>query len=158
MAAAFSLLEILFVLGCIGILVVVATPLLQQTYRRHQLQQSAQQIYQAVEQARQRAISHAQRVIFCPVGTRRGQCGQHWQAGQMLIAAQTGKAIKFFPALPAGISMQWRSSLGRHATLQFTADGFTFGQQGTFVLKRVGEGQEQSRRLTVLRSGRVRFQ
>ena len=68
----------------------------------------------------------------------------------------TATIIRQYSLVSLDVRLIWRSSLSYNTALNFTAEGFTQGQQGTFYLCSVTGST--ARRLIVNRSGRLRLE
>ena len=150
-----TLLEVLIVLSLVAILTVVATPNLQSWFAQNRLNQTAQQIMTAIDFARSSAIQENASVMYCGSSDHQ-QCDGNWKAGQILLSIQENKVLRTWPALAKKDELVWTSSLGRDTGLTFTADGFTYGQEGNFSL--CATDVPVSMVLIVTFSGRVRVE
>lgn len=105
----------------------------------------------ALNYARNTAMTLHTTTVFCP------KKESDWQSGQLIKDANNQRILRALPAIPSSYYFMWRSALGASADLRFEPDGFTHGQQGSFLIcNRVKNAQ--SARIVLLRTGRMRVE
>jgi type IV fimbrial biogenesis protein FimT len=122
---------------------------------KNQLVATVNRLVGALRFARMTAMTSQQTMAFCPQGDHQ-QCGEDWQRGQIVVNEKKQRVLRFFPALPVGYQLQWKSTLGESDALRFRADGFTRGQQGSLFICRHFGAHPLSARIVILRTGRLR--
>ena len=143
---AFSLFELMLMLALAALLALSAYSGWRWLLCNNQQNVFIHRLLQAIRYARAYAITQHAAVIFCG-SMNQQRCDQQWNQGWIIILANTKRVVKAYAKLPSTYHLIWRSSLGR-PDLQFNSNGYTNGQQGSFILA----GQ----RITILRSGRLR--
>jgi len=112
---------------------------------RNQLNALVDQLTDALEFARDSAITMHTSVIFRPKNS-------DWQNGQLILNNENQNVLRELPAMPSDYHFYWRSTLGDSNQLRWRSSGFTRGQQGSFFIC----GQTQSAQIILLRTGRYR--
>lgn len=147
-----TLLECLITLT----LLVILSAALLVSYRsfaaNNQLIVSVNNLVNALQYARDSAITLHTHIIFC--AKDHDACGTDWQNGQLIINGDDYTVLRVLPALPHDVQLSWRSSLGKSADLRWRPSGFTDGQQGSFFL--YSSASAEAAKIVVLRTGRLR--
>ena len=149
-SSAFTLLECLITLALTLILFSATLMTYHHFVNKNQLSVLVNQLTDALDFARDSAITTHQTMTLCAQETE-NSCGTNWEKGQ-LILDQQHKTVRILPAPPMNFNFDWRSTLGESDKLRWRSDGFTEGQQGSFFIR----GQGQSAQIIVLRTGRWR--
>lgn len=105
--------------------------------------------------ARLSAMTSQSTITVC-ARSRTNQCGSQWSQGQLIINDSQHRLIQQYKALPKTYQLIWRSSLGQSDVLRFRPNGFTNGQQGSFLICPRLNSHAMSARIVILRTGRVR--
>lgn len=114
----------------------------------HQLLSLVNRLKDAIEYARNSAMTLQTTTAFCP---KNGD----WQRGQRIVDEQTLDELREFPPMPSHYQLSWRSTLGESTNLRFRSNGFTRGQQGSFFINDRDQ-PTMSAQLIILRTGRLR--
>ena len=151
-----TLLEFLVALSLFIILASMAFPFWHDFIVENRLTVLVDRVSMAIHFARSTAITRGQVVTFC--GSADGQhCDGQWSRGQMVRVLGANTPLRHYSRLPSNYRLLWRSSLKQNDYLNFTAQGFTEGQQGTFYFCPTGLDWQSSVRLVITRSGRLRL-
>ncbi len=147
-----TLLECLIVISLSVILLFSATSAYRHFTYKNQLSLLVNQFTDALEFARNAAITSQSTITFCP-NNGDETCGTHWQNGQLIMDEKNQRVLRQLPVMPARFHLYWRSTLGDSRQLRWRSDGFTRGQQGSFYVC----GQKgSSAQIIILRTGRLR--
>jgi len=158
-----TLVELLIVLGLLGILLFMAMPgfgaLLQETKGDATMRTLAGHI----ALARSTAITSQQRVTFCPSADQR-QCGGSWAQGSIVFTDrnsdrrvnQDDALIRVRGPLATGETLRWRAFQNRQY-LQMEPSGFMRYQSGNFTLCPVSRDARFAQQLVVNGTGRTRM-
>ena len=99
------------------------------------------------------AINHKIKVKYCKSLDHK-TCSGNWENGQIVIN-ENEKLLRTFAALNDRDTLIWNSSLGRDEFVEFTSDGCTNGQVGTFTYIPKGQ-KEHSKKIIINQTGRIR--
>lgn len=128
-------------------------------YRRfiekNQLTSMVNNIVSALQFARFTAMTSQRTITFCARGID-NQCGSNWQRGQIIVDEKKKTALRYVDALSSRYQLRWKSTLGESDALRFRANGFTWGQQGSFLICNKTKSPAPSARIVILRTGRLR--
>lgn len=150
-----TLLELLVALSLLLIFISMAVPVWHSFLVRGRVTALANRLVAAIHFARNEAIERNQTVTLC--GSRDGlHCDGPWSQGQIIQLAATKHLLRYYKKYPSDYHLLWRSSLKKNNALNFTAEGFTQGQQGTFYLCPPSDEKQAAVALVVTRSGRLR--
>lgn len=152
----FTLFECLLTLLILFILLSVGISYWRHFITEQQLNALTSRLINAIYLTGAEAIKRDEVVSLC--GSADGKsCDGNWRIGMVIVIPRTATIIRRYPVESSGYRLIWRSSLGDNMSLNFTADGFTQGQQGAFYL--CGPTNELSaRRIVINRSGRLRVE
>ncbi len=132
--SGFSLTELLVVITLSSIVIGIGIPSYLHTIANYRMRCAAQQLIQAINQAKEFALNFKTNISLC--GSGNGFfCDGKWVEGQIIINKSSNKVVSIFPALPQGISVSWRSNLGHNDQIVFTPLGIPEGQWGSFWLE-----------------------
>lgn len=150
---AFTLIETLLTLSILLIFTITTVVIYRAVIVRYELRAVIETLLDGLQDARMMAITQHTTLFMCPKSANR-QCGNNWSLGQWIVNPRTQQCLRVLPAVPVGYRLVWRGSLGRNQAISWRSNGFTDGQQGSFLFfqgsdKPVG-------RIVVLRSGRLR--
>lgn len=127
---AFSLLELLVVLGIVTIMLLIAVPNWQNFLTQNRATTGINKMVQELALARTEAIRRGDNATLCqnaPPHT----AATDWSLGQTLADAH-GKILRQFSAIPKGDRLIWQSSLGKNNCITATPLGVLASQQGSF--------------------------
>lgn len=150
-----TLLECLIAIAISCILLFSAITAYQTWVRKNQIKTLVDQFTDALEYARDSAITLDSTIVFCP-DHGDGACGSHWTAGQLMMNEKNQKVLRILPAMPNPYHLYWRSTLGDSSKLRWRANGFTRGQQGSFLICSSQQHHAKSAQIIILRTGRLR--
>lgn len=150
-----TLLECLIAIAISCILLFSAITAYQTWMQKNQLTTLVDQFTDALEYARDSAITLQSTIIFCP-DHGDGTCGSHWSAGQIIMSEKNQRVLRILPAMPNQYHLYWRSTLGDSTELRWRTDGFTRGQQGSFLICSSQQHHAKSAQIIILRTGRLR--
>jgi type IV fimbrial biogenesis protein FimT len=158
-----TLIESLFVLLILSILITVGLPSFNQIIANKKADLVIGRLQQAVELGKVTAITNTKTVTLCKSDNGRG-CGGNWQEGVIVFTDQNGdrevnqqdKLVRYltFPEMDGTLS--WRAFQNRQY-LQFTPQGFTRYQNGSFVFCPNSKKAELARQLVINRTARARI-
>ena len=149
-----TLLEIIVSLVMLLILFCLFSPIWHEWLVASRVDAVVTRLSNAIVFSRHLAIHRGEPITLCG-SDNRGDCNGRWNAGYVIKTAH--RVVRYYGKLPTGYQLIWRSSLSRDNYLQFTAEGFTDGQQGTFYVCPSKRDQQQTRGLVITRSGRLRY-
>ncbi|PIZ04422.1 MAG: hypothetical protein COY58_04240 [Gammaproteobacteria bacterium CG_4_10_14_0_8_um_filter_38_16] len=109
----------------------------------------------ALHYARMTAMTSQVTVTLC-ARKKNNQCGLHWQKGQVIFNQKNQHVYRVLSAIPSGYRLFWKSTLSQSDALRWRADGFTRGQQGSFLLCADKHQNPFSAKIIILRTGRIR--
>ncbi len=155
-SSGYTLLELLVTISVSAILITSGIPALSDLIDKLQSQSDIQQLRVAIQLTRQQAISHTQTTTLCP-HLINSECSKDWAAGLMIFSDPNGNGkrdtnesvIRVLPKF--NNDLRW-SSFGSNNYLRYTANGFTFNQNGSFHY--CTNSVDNNRRLTINRTGR----
>jgi type IV fimbrial biogenesis protein FimT len=158
--SGFTLIELLVTLSVASILLSVAVPSYRAFVQDSLLMTQSNSFSSAIALAKSEAIKRSSRVTICS-STNGANCngGTVWSDGWIVFADPDGSGgveageqiIQVNMALTGGNTLR-----GGNARVTFTADGFSMGFNGTFVLCD-SRGTAFSRALILSNQGRLRF-
>ncbi len=157
----FTLIELFFVLGLIGLFLTTALPSLEQLVQRSRITAEVTHLRGLLQSARKVAITHSKYVTICP--TEDGQnCSKNWSPGYMGFIDSNkdrryndGDDLLFQHKLVnQNIKLRWRA-FGVRSSLQWHFTGITNHQNGSFEYCYQNEPM-LSRGLFVSKAGRIR--
>lgn len=122
---------------------------------KNQLTNIVNNFVSALQFARLSAMTSQRTITVCARGVA-NQCGSNWSQGQLIIDENKQTILRYLSALPDEYQLIWRSTLGKRDALQFRANGFTHGQQGSFLICNRTKSHQSSARIVILRTGRIR--
>lgn len=122
---------------------------------KNQLTNIVNNIVSALQFARFTAMTSQRTITLCAQGVD-NQCGSDWQRGLFILDEKNQSILRYVDSLPSGYQLQWKSTLGETDALRFRANGFTRGQQGSFLICNKTKPSAPSARIVILRTGRVR--
>lgn len=149
-----SLLECLIVVSLIATLIFSSVFAYQQWVTRNQLIILTNHFIDALRYARMMAITHDTTVTFCPRSQSYATCGADWRQGILILNQKNQQVFRVLSAVPKNDHIYWKSTLGESDNLRWRANGFTRGQQGSFLI--CGGYHALSAQLIILRTGRIR--
>lgn len=147
----FTLIEFLTTIALMIIIAFISISMVQHTLKQNRLTNEVNQIVNAIHYARSEAIKQNAIIILCQSSDQK-TCSGAWNQGQVVLIKN--KVLQVFPALNNQDQLIWKSSLAQNDALQFNADGFTNGQQGSFYF--CPTDKNYAKRIVVEQSGRVR--
>lgn len=150
-----TLLECLIVIALSCILLFSAAMAYQTFIDKNRLSMLVDQFTDALEYARDAAITTQSTVAFCP-RNKDETCGSNWQNGQLIVDEKNQSVLRVLSAIPNQYHLYWRSTLGDSSELRWRATGFTRGQQGSFFICADQSHHAMSAQLIILRTGRLR--
>lgn len=109
----------------------------------------------ALHFARVTAMTSHTTITLCARDSK-NTCGSNWQAGQLVLDENNQHVFRVLSAVPNGYELTWKSTLGQSDALRWRANGFTRGQQGSFLLCSDQQHDNLSAQIIILRTGRVR--
>ncbi len=158
-----TLIELLFVILLLCILLSLSLPSFSTLVNQKKSDIVIKQVQQAVELGKVTAITDSETVTMCK-SNNGAQCGGKWQDGIIVFSDhnrdrkinQDDELIRYitFPELDGNLS--WRAFQNRQY-LQFTPQGFTRYQNGSFVFCPNNNKAELARQLVINRTARARI-
>lgn len=121
---------------------------------KNQLTSIVNNLMGALEFARFTAMTSQHTITLCARGLN--QCGSDWQQGLIILDEKKQSILRYIDALPGAYQLQWKSTLGETDALRFRPNGFTRGQQGSFLICNKSRPPALSARIVILRTGRLR--
>jgi type IV fimbrial biogenesis protein FimT len=152
--AAFSLIELLVTLAIVGIFLLLAISGFHTFVIKTRVTSQVNQFMSAIAYARSEAIMRGEVITLCKSVDHK-TCGGQWRDGQIIINAKQ-QVLRVYQALPVGDQLLWFSNFKQNNFLQFSAAGFTNGQQGSFYY--CPADKRYAKRIVVEQSGRVRVE
>ncbi len=122
---------------------------------KNQLTSAINNLISALQFARLTAMTSERTITFCARGVD-NQCGSDWQRGLFILDEKNQSILRYVDAVPTGYQLRWKSTLGETDALRFRANGFTRGQQGSFLICNKTKSHASSARIIILRTGRLR--
>lgn len=122
---------------------------------KNQLTTIVNTLVSVLQFARLEAMVSHHTITVCPRG-RDNQCGLNWQQGQIILDEKNKTVLRYMAALPSHYQLRWKSTLGETHALRFCANGFTRGQQGSFLICNKEKPPALSARIVIVRTGRLR--
>src|SRR3990167_3099997 len=150
-----TLIECLIVITLSCILLFSAAMAYREFISKNQLSTLVNQFTDALEYARDAAITTQSTVAFCP-RNKDETCGSNWQNGQLIVDEKNKNVLRELPTMPSQYRLYWRSTLGDSSELRWRATGFTRGQQGSFLICADQSHHAVSAQIIILRTGRLR--
>lgn len=147
-----TLIECLVVMAISLILLFSASMAYREFIHQHQLSTLVNDFCDALEYARDEAMTLDTTITLCPKNSA-DHCGSDWRQGQLIFDTKNQRVLRVLPALPKQYQFKWKSTLGDSSHLQWRADGFTRGQQGSFFICALTGPSAQ---IIILRTGRLR--
>lgn len=117
-------------------------------------------IINGIEFTQMAAMVYRKPVIFCASQNHLSCDNNSWDDGQLTILLNH-QVLRRYPALPAGYHLSWKSSLNKNSAIQFTQEGETAGQQGSFYLCKHKDEKQLNNcdvRIILLKTGRIRVE
>ena len=149
----FTVIELIITIAIVSILLLITIPDMIFFVYNNRTTTAVNTIVSALQFARSEAINHKIKVKYCKSSNHK-TCGGNWKDGQIVIN-ENGKILHVFAALNYHDKLILNSSLGENEFVEFTNDGSTNGQVGTFTY--VPNGQKKyTRTIIVNHAGRVR--
>jgi len=158
-----TLIETLFVLLILSVLLSLALPSFSSIVAAKKSDIVISQLQHAVELGKVTAITETGTVTLCKSENGAG-CGGNWEDGVILFTDSNGdrkvnqedKLVRYitFPEMEGTIS--WRAFQNRQY-LQFTSQGFTRYQNGSFIFCPKNNKAELARQLVINRTARARI-
>lgn len=150
----FTLFELLLAIFISSILLLSSVMIYRHFTLQNQLALTVNRIVSALHYARIQAISEKIPVVLCP-NENNVKCGSDWQTGLLVTDLNNQTIFRAIASFAKLFRVVWRGSLGDNDLIQFQRDGFTYGQQGSFLI--CGPPRSHlSAKIIVLRTGRVR--
>lgn len=153
----FTLFELLFAMSISLLFLTALIPSYHHFIFRNKSENVVGQLALAIHSARQQAMTTNQIVEFCG-SSDKTRCDGNWQAGQLLVAAESQKVLRIFSLLTPGERLWWQSSLGDNNALKLSPTGFTEGQRGSFYYCPHEKNGRYGSKVIVNDSGRVRVE
>lgn len=153
--AGLSLLEVMIVLAILAALLMGGLFAYRSFFQKKQLITLVNSVVTGLRYARFSALSQHHSVSFCPCGAA-GSCGFNWRNTLCVVDEVDHVTLRHFPLSFNGYRLSWKSSLDKEGALRFRSDGFTAGQQGSFLFCHYDGGDALSARIVILRTGRLR--
>ena len=148
-----TLSEVTICITTISILLLITVPDMKFFVRNNRSTAAVNNIVSALQFARGEAINRNTNVKYCKSSNHK-TCGGTWEDGQIVIT-ENDKVLRVFAALNYHDTLILSGSLGQDAFIEFTNDGSTNGQVGTFVY--IPNGQKKyARTITFNHAGRVK--
>lgn len=139
-----------------AILLLIAVPSYQHLVINERVTTTLNQLDLAIQFARSEAIKRRDVVAVC--GSADGHaCDGRWSSGLLVLRANSGKRLHYFPGQAKHVQIVWRSSFAKNHQLTFVASGFTRGQQGSFYVCPDKTLNSSAQALVVAASGRLRL-
>jgi type IV fimbrial biogenesis protein FimT len=150
----FTIIELLITVTLISIMLLIAMPNMSDLVLHNRATTNINTIISALQLARSEAINRKIKVKYCQSSNYK-TCGGNWKDGQIIID-EDGKLLRTFAALNYHDTLIWNSSLNRDEYVEFTSDGCTNGQVGTFIYTPNGQ-KKYAKAITINHAGRVRI-
>jgi type IV fimbrial biogenesis protein FimT len=150
-----TLLECVIVIAVSAILLFSVAIVYRTFIQKNRLSVLVDQLTDALEYARDVAITTQSTITFCPKN-KDEQCGSHWQRGQLIEDEKNAHVFRVLPSMPKQYHLYWRSTLGESDSLRWRSDGLTRGQQGSFLICAHQLHHALSAQIILLRTGRLR--
>lgn len=159
----FTLLELLICLLLLALLGTLSVPGLQTLVERQRSDIIMRSLADAIAVARTTAITTGEVVTLCR-SENGSECGGQWQDGALLFTDSNGdreinqedSVRRYFTFPEADGSLRWRAFQNRQY-LQFTSQGHTRHQNGSFTYCAASKKPELARQLILSRTARARF-
>jgi len=160
----FTLIELLIALSVLGGLLLVGGVGFHCLRQRQTADYVMIRLYRTLQLARYSAIKHRDMVTICPAHDH-SHCGIDWNKGFLLFLDRYGDGKIHDPkdvlrAVQNSINVQgdlsWRG-FRKGAYIQFTPEGFTNNQNGTFTYCPKDLNTQHARALFVSKTGKLRF-
>lgn len=159
----YTLLECLVVIVIVGILLGFALPSFSHLMQRTRVVTQVDQLVATINYARSEAINRHAIVTLCKSADGK-TCSGEWRDGWLVFVDKQAQGqvnpgdviLRVHEALHHGDELAWDASSKRDAYLQLDATGATRGQAGTFVYSPGDRNPQNTYRITVSLTGRVR--
>ncbi len=129
--SGFTLIELLTVISISSFLLgYISLPLYYQWYLKIQLKNSADQLFEALQLARNFALTRQTTMIVRP--NHEGQ----WITGWVIVeksSVGTDSVLKRYPYLHASQQLFWQGARGNTHSVQFDKQGMSLGYNGSFT-------------------------
>lgn len=152
MSKGFTLFELIVTISIVAILLLVTIPAMNHIVEKNRSDALINQVMTALRFARAQAVVKHEQLTYCGSSDLKA-CDGDWHAGQIVIDEKRGVVLRVFGSLAHGYDLSWHGSFGRNNALQFKADGFTNGQQGSFL---ISKGAKRLASLVIMQTGRTR--
>ncbi len=151
-----TLVELMIALFIAALLSTMAIPSLRYFLNNNQLIAISNRVLAGIQFARSIATQRSKIVVYCGSSNHKS-CDGRWNKGQIVQVINSGEVLMSYGKLPRGYRLLWRSSFGRNHAVEFNADGFTRGQQGSFyICSNAHTDFSRGIVLSIALSGRVR--
>jgi len=147
------MIELIITIAIVSILLLTTIPNMNFFIINNHSITTTNTIVSALQFARSEAINRKIKVKYCK-SLNHNTCGGKWENGQIVID-ENGKLLRAFAALKPNDSLTWNSSLGKDDFVEFTSNGSTNGQVGTFTYI-PKEKIKYSKKIIINQSGRIR--
>lgn len=155
MSNGLSLLEFIIVISLMATMLLSSVAAYRTFIEKNQLTSIVNNLISALQFARFTAMTSQRTITFCAQGVD-NQCGSNWQRGQIILDEKNETVLRYVDVLSSGYQLLWKSTLGESDALRFRANGFTRGQQGSFLICNKTKPHAPSARIVILRTGRLR--
>jgi len=146
MKPAFTLLELIIVLTIISILSLLTVPTLQRMIYYHASYVDMARLYRSIYFTRSQAIYRQQMTQLSPING-------HWRHGYIVTIHD--RPLAHFQGIRPGAHLIWKN-FPNSPYLQFTPEGFTNYQNGTFTY--TSADGNLTRKLIINQAGRIRIE
>lgn len=159
--SGFTLIELMFTLGVIGILLNVALPSFNEHIDKSKITAEVKRLKGILQLSRKTAITNSNMVTICP-RSEAGDCGKNWSDGYItFIDKDQDRQLSTADSLlhqhtieNEKISLRWRA-FGVRSSLQWHQTGITNHQNGSFEFC-YKDKPEFARGLFITKAGRIR--
>ncbi len=142
-----TLFELLITILISSILLLSSVISYREFMLKNQLNYNINKIVGMLHYAQSLAINSKNSIMVAPAES-------DWQNGFVITDINHQKIFRTYSAISKQFTLTFRSSLGDNHFIEWQADGFTFGQQGSFLLCNT-KNTHQSAKITILRTGHV---
>ncbi|MDX1252257.1 MAG: GspH/FimT family pseudopilin [Gammaproteobacteria bacterium] len=159
--SAFTLTETLVVLAIVAIIVMIATPSLQNLLLDNRMATRVNDFMTHLHLARSEAIHRHQRVVLCPSADQ-ASCapGSHWHAGWIIFvdsnANRTHESGEEILRLETAQYQGFKITSGNHQPVVFQPEGGAGGTNDTFIFCDT-RGAAKARAIVLSNTGRARI-
>ncbi|MGB0834725.1 MAG: GspH/FimT family pseudopilin [Psychrobium sp.] len=165
LSSGFTIVELMIAMAIVIIVLHLGASSLKEMTLRNHMTTHVNEFVAVQRMARQYALYNKTDVIMC-ASTDGQKCmaKKYWHEGVLVFVDNNGdrkrdpddKVIKFFQARAKNLQVTWRAYQNKRY-LQFTANGWTNYQNGTFRFCFANEPQQYNRALIVSQIGRARL-